>query len=172
MFVGLTLSSVATGVIATTVMLIFLYLPLIWTGNHFDILAAIGSVVTKKVNARSRFLGGIIYFLFGILFSFLYGLLALSVLQNYEKVTFPGFVIPGTPIEINLIFIIFGVAVGLGHGIVVALLATIVLIEHHPLEQFHTKFILVLSQLISHVAFGLSAMFFQSQFLQLFLAIK
>ena len=53
-----------------------------------------------------------------------------------------------------------------------ALLVTIIVIEHHLLERFRTRFILVISQLISHVVFGITMMFFHLQFLQLFLGVQ
>jgi hypothetical protein len=166
---ALILSSVAAGLIATGVMVAFLYLPLLWGGKYFDVMGAIGSAISGKLDARARFLGAMLYFLFGIVFALIYGWLALTVMQNLTASSLPRLVIPGLLIEVNAIYPFLGLAIGLGHGILVALLATIVFIEHHPLEQFHTRYILVLSQLISHLAFGMVVMFFHSQFLQLLL---
>ena len=171
----LILSSIAAGLIATFVMMIFLYLPILWNGNFYDVLGAIGSLITKQVDARSRFIGGLIYIAFGIVFSVLYGLILLPILQavNAGNMEVPQLIIfSGMPVEINLFYVILGLIAGIGHGIIVSLFATIIIIEHHPLEQFRSRYILVLSQLISHIAFGATVMFFHSQFLQLLMNLN
>jgi hypothetical protein len=169
----LVLSSVAAGLIATFVMIFFLYLPLLWRGNYFDVLGALGSYITREVNGRSRLIGGIIYVAVGIVFAYLYGWIALALLQQDLALNFPRWTLfPNAPTEINLLFPVFGLAIGLGHGIFASLALTVLVIEYHPLERFHTRYILVLSQVISHIVFGVTVMFFQSQFLQLFLGLS
>jgi len=166
MFIPLLLSSVAAGVIATAVMVFFLYLPLAWGGDYYDVLGALGSAVTGELDGRARFLGSLIYFAGGVFFAVFYGWVVLSLMRlDFEVPQLIAF--PGLPVEINLFYPILGVALGLGHGILVAFFLTIVIIEHHPLEHFRNRFILIVSQLISHIAFGATAMFFHSQFLQL-----
>jgi hypothetical protein len=168
----LVLSSVAAGLIATFVMIFFLYLPLLWQGNYFDVLGALGSFITKEVDARSRLIGAIFYVIFGIIFAYLYGWIALFLLQTDPSLNFPRWTIfPNAPTEINLLFPVFGLAIGLGHGVIASLVLTVIVIEYHPLERFHDRYILVLSQLISHLVFGVTVMFFQSQFLQLLLGL-
>jgi hypothetical protein len=92
------LSSVAAGLIATFVMIFFLYLPLLWRGNYFDVLGALGSFLTKEVDGRSRLIGAIFYVLVGILFALFYGWIALlPTLDDFpecpdgDKFTFPRF---------------------------------------------------------------------------------
>jgi hypothetical protein len=168
----LVLSSVAAGLIATFVMIIFLYLPLLWGGNYFDVLGALGSFRSGKVDGRARLIGAIIYVIAGILFAYLYGWAAMALLQSGPNLNFPRYMLfPNAPTEINLLFPAFGLAIGLGHGIIASLLMTIIVIEYHPIEQFHGRYILVLSQIISHLVFGATVMFFQSQFLQLLLGL-
>ena len=169
--IGLIFSSVAAGLIATFVMVLFQYLPLLWSGNYFDILGAIGSWRTQVLDARARFIGAVLYFLGGVAFAFLYGILVLGIRLNSEFL-YNNYVIsiPGLPVEVNLVYPVLGIAVGLGHGVFVALITT-VLISRHPLEYFHTRFILIVSQLIGHIVFGMVVMFFQSQFLQLLLKL-
>ncbi len=167
MAIPLLLSSVAAGLIATAVMVFFLYLPLLWNGNYYDVLGALGSAITRKLDGRARFLGSLIYFGGGIFFAIFYGWVVLALMGVPQPVP-QIIVLSGLPTQINLFYPILGIALGLGHGILVAFILTIVVIEHHPLEQFRTRFILVISQIISHVAFGITVMFFQSQFLQLF----
>lgn len=166
MAIPLLLSSVAAGLIATGVMVFFLYLPLVWRGNYYDVLGALGSALTRKLDAQARFLGGLIYFGGGIFIAIFYGWVVLALMGTRGVI--PQFVIfPGLPAQINLFYPLLGVAIGLGHGIIVAFFVVIIVIEHHPLEQFRTRFILVVSQIISHVAYGATVMLFHSQFLQL-----
>lgn len=168
MFSALIASSVASGIIATFIMVFFQYLPLAWNGRYFDILGAIGAWRTQVLDARARFIGALIYFLGGIAFAFIYGLLVIGIRPNNEflYLSAPHISLPGLPVDVNLIYPLMGIFVGLGHGVIVALFTT-VLITRHPLKEFHTRFILIISQLIGHVAFGIVVMFFQSQFLQL-----
>lgn len=170
MFWALLLSSVASGLIATSVMVFFLYLPLVWRGNYYDVLGAIGSLVTRRTDARSRFIGALIYYAGGFIFALFYGWVALSLMQLPRGIPTLS-IFPGLPVSINLFYPLLGVAIGLGHGILAALFAVIFFIEHHPLQEYRTRFILVISQLISHVVFGVVVMFFQHQFLQLLLGI-
>ena len=165
MAVPLLLSSIAAGLIATSVMVFFLYLPLVWRGNYYDVLGALGSALTHRIDAQARFLGALIYFGGGIFVAIFYGWVVLALMQG-------GFVpqlnvFEGLPTKINLVYPFLGAALGLGHGILVAFFVVIIVIEHHPLEQYRARFILVISQLISHIVFGVTVMFFQSQFLQL-----
>lgn len=168
MFLYLLLSSLAAGIIATAVMVFFLYLPLLWGGAYYDVLGALGSAITKEVNGRARFIGSLLYFGGGIFFAFFYGWAVLGFLTSNFVV--PEFLVfPGFPVQINLFYPILGLVIGLAHGIFVALIVTIVVIEHHPLEHYHSSYTLIVSQVFSHIAFGVTVMFFQSQFLQLLL---
>jgi hypothetical protein len=170
MFLTLLFTSFASGIIATFVMLVFQYLPTVWGGDYYDALGAVGSLITKRVDPPTRYLGGAIYFAIGIIFALLYGEIAYIVLRSGALTG--GSQIGNLPLVMHWAFPMLGFAIGLGHGIFVALLATILVIEHHPLRQFHSRFILVISTLIGHVAFGVTVMFFQSKLLQLTLGIN
>ncbi len=173
MFTELILSSFASGLIATSIMVFFLYLPIVWNGDFYDVLGALGSTVTRSVDGQTRFIGGIIYFVGGLVFSVLYGWAVLALLRAESSFGIPQLIIfPGLPVEVNLFYPLIGAVFGLGHGVLVALLVTIIVIEHHPLERYRARFILVISQLISHIVFGITVMFFHSQFLQLFAGIS
>lgn len=166
---ALILSSIAAGLIATLVMVIFLYLPILWNGDYYDVLGAIGSAMTKEVDARARFLGGIVYFLGGILVALVYGWLVLTLLGQ-TSFTVPRLTLfTGLPVDVNFFYPLLGVAIGMGHGVFIGLLTTI-LVEHHPLKRYRTRHMLIISQLISHIVFGATVMFFHSQFLQLLLS--
>jgi hypothetical protein len=164
--VPLVLSTIAAGIIAIGLMLLFAYLPMAWNGKYYDILAALGSVATRNVDARSRFLGGAVYVLTGLLFAFFYGLVVLGLLHT--DLPRPRLVLFSTPaVAVDLFFPLLGLLVGLAHGLLVAFWLVIVVIEHHPLERFRKQYILILSQAITHAVFGTTVMFFHSQFLQL-----
>lgn len=169
MLVPLILSSVASGLIATGVMVLFLYLPHLWGGDVFDVFGAIGSAITRRLSARAVVLGSLVFVVFGIVFAVLYGWLALALLNDMYPVPLSagGGLLP---FPVDLAYLGAGLAVGLAHGVIVALFVTIVIIEHHPLPHFHTRYILIVSQLVGHVIFGVVVMFFQTQFLQLFRA--
>lgn len=160
------LSSIAAGLIATAVMLLFLYLPRLWYGGTYDAIGALGSALTGNDDDRSRFLGSVIFFAGGIAFAFLYGLVAYTLLQ--PEVTVPQLdVLPALPVQINVFYPLIGLALGLAHGGVVALLMTIVVIEHHPIARYRTRYLLIVSLILSHTVFGATVMFFHTQFLQL-----
>jgi hypothetical protein len=162
----LLLSSVASGLIATLVMVAVLYAPLLWNGPYFDVLGAIGSFRSGELSGRTRFLGAVIYFAFGLLFALLYGWLALTVM-TFPAGTLPELrLLPGFPTEVNAVYPLLGLAVGSGHGVAAALFLT-VLLEHHPLPRFQARVPLIASQVASHLVYGLTVMFFQHQFLQL-----
>lgn len=165
MAVPLLLSSVAAGLIATSVMVFFLYLPLVWRGNYYDVLGALGSALTRKIDAQARFLGALIYFGGGVFVAIFYGWVVLALMQGRFVPQLN--VLSGLPTQVNLFYPFLGAAIGLGHGILVAFFVVIIVIEHHPLEAYRARFILVISQLISHIVFGITVMFFHSQFLQL-----
>lgn len=164
----LLLSSLAAGIIATVVMVAFLYLPRLWNGEYYDVLGALGSAFTGYLDGRAYFIGTIAYFSGGVLFAIFYGLVVEALLTSSFPI--PDLTLfPGLPVTINLFYPILGLVLGLGHGVLIALLVTIVVIEHHPLQRFRTRYILIISQLISHIVFGVTVMFFHHQFLQLLL---
>ncbi len=167
MFLPLVLSSIASGLIATGVMVLMLYLPGLWNGPFYDVLGALGSFFLRDEGTGSTVLGALVYFAVGIVFAIFYGWVALLLLQNVTA--FPHlFVLSSWPVPIDLMFVIIGIGFGLAHGGVVVLFLTIAVIEHHPLEQFRTRYMLLASQFGSHVVYGAVVMFFQSQFLRLF----
>lgn len=169
MFLALLLSSVAAGLIATSIMLFFLYLPRLWDGQVYDVLGAFGSAITGREDSRSTFIGSLLYYAGGIAFALLYGWLVLTLMDAPSGAGVPQVIVLSSPVVINLVYPMMGLMVGLGHGGLVALLVTIVVIEHHPLQRFRDRYTLVVSQIIGHLVFGATVMFFQHQFLQLLL---
>jgi hypothetical protein len=74
----------------------------------------------------------------------------------------------GTPTRIDLAYPLAGIAMGFAHGIVVTLLMTIVVTEHHPLERHRGGMSFVVPLMAGHLAFGATAAFFVHQLLLLF----
>ena len=167
MFLLIVLSSIAAGLIATAFMLAVLYLPMAWGGQTFDVVRAIGSALTGKVDRRSSYLGAVLYFGGGVIFAIFYGWIA-SLLLGSNGITAPAITLSADlPTEMNLFFPLLGLILGIAHGGVIALFATILIIEHHPIEEFRTRYTLIVSTIFSHLVYGAVVMFFHHQFLQL-----
>lgn len=170
MILPLLLSSFAAGLIATAVMVFFLYLPRLWQGVTYDVMGALGSAITGRENQQSRFMGTTTYFLFGLLFAVLYGWIVLTLLESPRTIEIPRWpALGGTPVEIDLLYPLLGALIGFVHGMVVAILVTVVVIEHHPIEKYRSRVGLIPSQVLAHVVYGALVMFFHHQLLQLLL---
>jgi hypothetical protein len=156
----LVLSSVATGVIATAAMLATVYLPLTWRGHPCDVVGMLGSALAGgREGARANYLGG-------VAFAFLYGLLVAALLRFGGET--PSLALGlDLPTTIDLVYPLAGAALGFAHGVVITLLMTIVVTEHHPLHRFRGGMSFVVPLMLGHLAFGAVAGFFQHQFLQL-----
>lgn len=168
MFPILLLSALAAGPIATAVMLGVLYLPRLWGGQGFDVLGALGSAVTKELDARARTIGAALYFAGGIVFALFYGWIAWMFLNAPAETRVP--LVPlevGSPDGVNLFYPLFGMHIGFAHGLIVFLLGAVAILEHHPIEKFRTRYSLIASQIFSHIVFGAVVMFFLHIFLQL-----
>lgn len=167
MILELLLTSVLTGLLGTAVMVAVLNLPLVWGGKVYDTLGALGAVFTRRIDARSRVLGGIFLTLGGIGFAVAYGWVALMFVTG----TFQGpdyVILRDFPTTVDLFYPILGLVGGFGHGMFAALIATFVVTDFHPIEEMRDPFGLVRSFLIGHTAFGVVVMFFQHQLLQFF----
>lgn len=159
------LSSVISGLVATGVMIIFLYLPVLWKGVYYDTIGSLGSIVLHKVDTRSRILGVILLLVGGVLFAFFYGWYALMFIQGPFP-ALPYIIFPGSPFEVNLFYPLFGLIAGFCHGIFITLILTFVITDHHPLENYRQAYPLILSFIIGHTVYGMTVMFLQSEFLQ------
>lgn len=159
-------ATVATDFIATSILLLVLYLPLVWHGKIYDVLGALGSTLTRKLDNRARLLGALIYFGLHLLVTFLYGLVVASLMR--AEYSIPGIIVnPGGFPEIDLFYPLLGLAIGFGHGILVGFILTIVVAENHPFMATRSRFGVVISQAVAHVFYGAAAMFSLHQFLQL-----
>jgi len=169
-FTSLVLSSVLTGLLATAVMVGFLYAPLLWNGLYYDTLGAIGSVWTRQANDRARMFGAIALFAGGILMAVVYGAIAMMFLTETGAFRgVPYIIFPNAPTTIDLFFPFLGLVGGFGQGIFLSLIGSFIVTDFHPVEKFRDPFPLLLSFLIGHTVFGVVVMFFQHQVLQLLL---
>ncbi len=167
MFGTLMLTSVLAGLVATAVMVVFLYLPLLWRGMHYDALGAIGSLFTGSVEGRTYLIGGIVLAVGGIAFAVPYGAAALMFLQGAGAFQAPAYeILPNLPATIDLFYPLIGLVGGFGHGIFLSLIATFVITDLHPLPAYREPFPLIASWIIGHTVYGVVVTFFQHQLLQ------
>jgi hypothetical protein len=112
----------------------FLLLPR-WLGmGKIDVIPAVGALITGKAeNAFS--IGYIVHFSSGIVFAYIYwGVLLLMKMP----ITWWAFAMAGCI-----------------HGIVVMLLVSITVMEHHPMARYHERGPMTgLAQLIAHIVYG------------------
>jgi hypothetical protein len=167
-YTALFLSSIASGFIATLVMTVFLYLPLLWNGVYYDTFGGLGGLMFGRVDSRTRFLGALLLLFGGVVFAFFYGWFALMFLQgtflapNYS-------LLPGFPNGLNLFYPLLGAVGGMGQGIFVALVTTFIVTDFHPVGSYRDPFPLILSYIIGNTIYGTLVMFFHSQLLPLLL---
>lgn len=163
---ALFLSSIASGLIGTTVMVIFLYLPTLWNGLYYDTLGGLGGIFTRTIDSRSRVIGALLLYTGGVLFAFFYGFFVLMLTTG--PFSAPAYTLfPSSIAPINLFYPLVGLVGGLGHGLFVSLITTFIITDFHPLPGYRDAFALILSFIVGHVVYGVTVMFFQSQLLQL-----
>jgi len=167
MFLELLLTAFLTGLLGTVVMIAVLNIPLIWGGQVYDTLGALGAIFTRRLDARARVIGGLFLMLGGIGFAVAYGWIALMFVTG----TFDGanyIVLRNFPTTIDLFYPLVGLVGGFGHGMFAAIITTFIVTDFHPIEEMRDPFGLVRSFLIGHTVFGLVVMFFSQQLLQFF----
>lgn len=168
MFLTLLLTSVLSGLVATLVMVMFLYLPLLWNGQYYDTLGAIGSVFSKSTDGRSRLIGAIILAIGGILFAVFYGAFVLMFEQGPFNIPHYS-LFPNWPIELNFVYVFLGLAGGVGQGMFMSLITSFIVTDFHPVAEYRDNITLIKSYIIGHAVYGAVVMFFQSQLISLFL---
>ena len=129
---------IISGLIATTLMSLFMELITKAGIADADMIRAVGSILTKSYEDSFQ-TGLIIQFGFGIFFSFIY------------------FFIFGYFVPVNLgIAIMSGFAMGFFHGMVVSLGIVVVIAEHHPVEKFKNAGLGVAAGHVGgHIIYGL-----------------
>lgn len=128
------LSPLLGGLLGTAVMTVSLLLPK-WLGfGRVDVIRAVGALFTRK--AHSAFVPGLLlHFSSGIFFAyFYYFFLALS---HIPLNAFTGFIM------------------GTAHGVIMMLLVSIAIMEHHPIAYYHTRGPMTgFAQLLAHMLYG------------------
>jgi hypothetical protein len=112
----------------------FLLFPRILGIGKIDVFLAVGALITSKPDKAFTY-GYILHFISGIVFAYVYwGLIALTSLP--------------------MVWWAFGMA-GFIHGIIVMLLVSIAVMEHHPIARFHERGPMTgLAQLLAHIVYG------------------
>jgi len=115
-------------------MTIFLLFPR-WFGiGKIDVIPAVGALITGKVENAAR-PGFILHFVSGIFFAYVYTGVILAM-------------------KLPLAWWIYALFGGV-HGVIVMLLVCIVIMEHHPIAQYHDRGPMTgVSQLIAHIIYG------------------
>jgi len=129
-----TLIPLLGGVAGTVVMTIFLFIPR-WLGlGNVDVVRAVGALITRKVdNAMAP--GIAVHFVSGIIFAYIYTfLLRLSDLPlNIWSYSMAGAI----------------------HGVIVMLLVSMAIMEHHPIARYHDRGPMTgVAQLFAHLLYG------------------
>lgn len=131
------ISPLIGGIAGTAVMTCALLLPH-WLGfGRVDVVRAVGALLTHR--AQNAFLPGLVlHITAGIIFAYIYKvILSLSFLP-FNALT--------------------GMMMGALHGVIIMLLVSIVIMEHHPIAYYHTRGPMTgLAQLLAHILYGLVA---------------
>ena len=107
-----------------------------WLGvGKIDVIPAVGALVTGKVeNAFAP--GYLLHFISGIFFAYAYWAVLLAM-------------------KLPMLWWMFALF-GCIHGVIVMLLVSIVIMEHHPIARYHERGPMTgLAQLIAHVVYGI-----------------
>jgi len=128
------LSLLTGGIAGTAVMTGFLLLPRWMDWGKIDVVRAVGSLMTGRRERIFR-LGLSLHVAMGILFAFLY-----AGFLNLSRIPFNAMT---------------GLLLGSLHGVIVMLLVSIMVMEHHPVAGYHEKGLGTgLAQLVAHMLYG------------------
>ena len=127
-----------TGLLATGVMSVTLYM-IHWRGfAEADMIRAVGSIITRN-EANALPVGIALHFFFGIVFAFVYVVIWSTL-----------------PIDAFSHYVILGLISGFAHGLVVSFMLVVLVAEHHPLERFQQAGMgIALAHLAGHIVYGL-----------------
>lgn len=131
---SLILTTVLGGICGTLAMTVFLFVPA-WAGwGRVDVVRAVGAFVTHD-REHALMPGMALHLCFGIFFAALYQFC---------------FQFMGAPLNA-----LTGAYAGFVHGVLVMLLVTVVVLEHHPLQWYRDRGpMTAVSQVLGHVLFG------------------
>jgi hypothetical protein len=122
------------GIVGTAAMTALLLFPR-WLGiGKIDVIPAVGALITGKED-HAFSIGYIVHFASGIIFAYVYWAVLLLM-------------------KMPIVWWAFGMA-GFIHGIVVMLLVSITIMEHHPIARYHERGPMTgLAQLLAHIVYG------------------
>ncbi len=129
------ISPLIGGLLGTAIMTAALLLPK-WLGfGRVDVIRAVGSLITHR--AHGAFSSGLaVHLCSGIIFAYVYQ-----------------FILSLSFIPLNALT---GLMMGTLHGVIVMLLISITIMEHHPIAHYHTRGPATgLAQLLAHMLYGL-----------------
>lgn len=108
-----------------------------WLGiGKIDVIPAVGALVTGKTE-NALVPGYFIHFASGIVFAYFYWAVLLAM---------------KLPLTWGMFALFGGV-----HGVIVMLLVSIIVMEHHPIARYHERGPMTgLAQLIAHILYGIS----------------
>jgi hypothetical protein len=147
------LASLASGLMAVTLTLLFSYMPSFWRGSYYDILTSLGAALFKSTGRGSRLTVILFLFASGIVVAFFYAWLTSMFLQGI-------FPTPSAPLEagrlgtFNLFYPLVGAVIGLGQGVLVSLLTTFFVTSRNVLESHRESVPLVASYLFGNTVYG------------------
>jgi hypothetical protein len=128
-------SPLVGGLLGTLLMTLSLLLPK-WLGlGNVDVIRAVGSLITRKVH-HAFVPGLILHLVSGIFFAYIYSLILFLSHIPFNAMT--------------------GLLMGTLHGVVVMLLVSIMIMEHHPIAYYHKRGPMTgFAQLLAHMLYGL-----------------
>jgi hypothetical protein len=128
---------VVAGLVATSAMVVFMQAIHRRGWANADMIRAIGSILTRSEKEAWK-PGVVIHYTIGVFFAFAYSvLLAISPASSFLGV------------------LVLSTFIGMVHGVVVGLMLTILVAEHHPLERFqHAGAGVVIAHKLGHVVYG------------------
>jgi hypothetical protein len=168
MTTALFLSALTSGLVAVTLTLLLIYLPVFWHGCYYDILTSLGGALFRRVTQGSRLGSALVLFVTGILAALFYAWFTLQFLEGI-------FPTPSASLEagsfgsFNLFYPLVGAILGLGQGVLVSLLTTFFVTKTHPLESYREGVPLVQTYLLGNTIYGAVVMLCHSLVLPLLL---
>lgn len=122
------------GLLGTAVMTVFLLLPRWMNMAHVDVVRAVGSLITGRI--EGAYMPGLaVHAGSGILFAYVY-----QAVLHFSNVPFT---------------FMSGLFLGGVHGAIVMLLVCITVMEHHPMAKYHRRGpMTAVMQLVAHLVYG------------------
>lgn len=122
------------GIVGTVVMTVFLFMPRWLNLGRVDVVRAVGALFTGKAEGAEP-IGFTLHFASGIVFAYVYY-----------------FAIQAFQLPVNWLTYLLAGAL---HGVIVMLLVSIAVLEHHPVARYHERGPMTgFMQLLAHIVYG------------------